>query len=360
MNGAAGIPKNTDRMRYTANIGTYFGIPVRIHFTFPLILVIFGAEAWLRGTWQDGLWAVLLVASIFVCVVLHEFGHSLQVRRYGIAVRDIVLLPIGGMARAEGIPEKPRQEIIVAISGPIVNFSLAAILLGVLLLHSGPVDLENNFIANLIAINIVLGTFNLIPAYPMDGGRILRGVLASRMHYLRATRYAKNIGQVIAILFVVVAFIDSRLVMLPLIAFFVFFGAISEERAIRIKYTLRDKRLGDLLAEHRVGLNADLILEEAALHIQDTNLRAFPVTDAMGNLLGAVLRGDIEEAVKEGKGDSPVRAVLKTNVPLLSAETSAVQAYHFLKSKGHRLTAVSREGIFAGFVALDDFGVNDS
>jgi stage IV sporulation protein FB len=345
-------------MRYTAKIGSYFGIPVRIHLTFPLILIVFGGEAWLRGTWQEGVWAVLLVTAIFVCVVLHEFGHSLQARRYGITVRDIVLLPIGGMARAESIPEKPRQEIAVAISGPIVNFFLAAVLLGVLFFQGEPVDYENNFIADLFIINIVLGTFNLIPAYPMDGGRILRGILASRMHYLRATRYAKNIGQIIAILFVVAAFVNGRLVMLPLIAFFIFFGAINEERAIKIKFILRDKILGDFLPEIMIRLDAGLTIGEAAFSLQSTNLRVFPVTDGAGNLLGAVLRGDIEKELNTAHSDKPLRDILRMNVPLLSAETPAIQAYHFLKSKGHRLTGVARDGTFAGFVSLDDFGVS--
>ena len=120
-------------MRYTIGAGRYFGIPVRIHFTFPLILIVFGVEAWLRGGWGNALHAVALTSAVFVCVVLHEFGHSLQVLRYGIAVRDIVLLPIGGMARMERIPENPWQEIVVAISGPLVNFALAALLFGVLM-----------------------------------------------------------------------------------------------------------------------------------------------------------------------------------------------------------------------------------
>jgi stage IV sporulation protein FB len=328
--------------------------------TFPLILIVFGGEAWMRGTWQDGLWAVLMVAAVFICVVLHEFGHSLQVRRYGITVRDIILLPIGGMARAESIPEKPWQEIVVAISGPFVNFSLAAIFGGFLLLRGGPVNFEYNFIANLLVINIFLGTFNLIPAYPMDGGRILRGLLASRMHYLRATRYAKNVGQVIAILFVVAAFVNGRLILLPLISFFIFFGAINEERAIRIKFTLRDKRLGDFVPEGMVSLNADLTIAQAQFSLQGTNLRAISVVDSVGKLLGAALVGDIEKALSDGRGEMPVRDILHMKVPLLSSETPAIQAYHFLRSKGHRLTGVSQDGAFRGFVSLDDFGVNVS
>jgi Zn-dependent protease len=219
-------------MRNTLKFGSFFGIPVRIHFTFPLILVAFGVEAGLRGGWMEALWAVSLILAVFVCVVLHELGHSLQVRRYGIDVRDIILLPIGGMARAERIPEDPKQEIIVAISGPIVNFALALVFFVIVSARGGRWDFENDFVANLLVINIVLGVFNLSPAFPMDGGRILRGVLAMRMNYLDATRRAKNIGQVIAILFVVIGFVDTHFIMLPLIAVFIFFGGITEEKMV--------------------------------------------------------------------------------------------------------------------------------
>lgn len=232
-------------MKNTVKFGSFFGIPVRIHFTFPLILLAFGLEAGIRGGGSEGARAVALVLAVFVCVVLHELGHSLQARRYGIQVRDIVLLPIGGVARAERIPENPKQEIVVAISGPLVNFALAAVFAIVLVARQTPLDYENDFLFSLLAINIALGTFNLIPAFPMDGGRILRGVLATKMDYLRATRYAKNVGQIIAILFVLVGFMNSHFIMLPLIAVFVFFGAISEEKMVRMKL-LESTRTGNI------------------------------------------------------------------------------------------------------------------
>jgi Zn-dependent protease len=234
-------------MRYTLYAGSYFGIPVRIHFTFPLILLVFGAEAWVGGGWQEAAWAVLLILSVFVCVVLHEFGHSLQVKRYGIAVRDVVLLPIGGMARADRIPEVPRQEIAVAIAGPLVNFTLAALIYAVLVLLDKPLSEEPDYLTSLFAINLVLGTFNLIPAYPMDGGRILRGLLAIKLPYLRATRYATVVGQLIALVFVVLGFVFRELIMLPIIAVFIFVGAMSEESMIRTRYRLGDKRIGDFV-----------------------------------------------------------------------------------------------------------------
>jgi stage IV sporulation protein FB len=229
-------------MRYTLYAGSYFGIPVRIHFTFPLILLVFGGEAWLAGGPVEAARAVVLILAVFVCVILHEFGHSLQVRRYGIRVRDVVLLPIGGMARAERIPEKPWQEIVVALSGPAVNFVLAAVVYGILLVTGRPLDLESDLLTNLLVINLVLGTFNLIPAYPMDGGRILRGILALRLPYLRATRWAKNVGQTIALGFVVLGFVENTFILLPIIAVFIYIGAINEERAIRYRFEMERRQ----------------------------------------------------------------------------------------------------------------------
>jgi stage IV sporulation protein FB len=229
-------------MRYTLYAGSYFGIPVRIHFTFPLILLVFGAEAWRVGGPVEAARAVVLILAVFVCVVLHEFGHSLQVRRYGIRVRDVVLLPIGGMARAERIPEKPWQEIVVAISGPAVNFVLAAVVYGIVKISGRPLDLESDLLTNLLVINLVLGAFNLIPAYPMDGGRILRGILALRLPYLRATRWAKNIGQMIALGFVVLGFVENTFILLPIIAVFIYFGAINEEKVIRQRFEMAHRQ----------------------------------------------------------------------------------------------------------------------
>jgi stage IV sporulation protein FB len=220
-------------MKYTFKLASYFGIPVRIHVTFPVILVASGVEGWLRGGLEGAVWGIVLVLVVFICVVLHELGHSLQARRFGIRVRDIVLLPIGGMARAERIPEKPWQEIAIAISGPLVNFILAGLLIVVMWVRAEPLDFEDGFMTTLILINLVLGTFNLVPAFPMDGGRILRGLLATQLSYVKATRVAKDVGQTIALVFAVLGFVYTNLVVLPLIAVAIFYGGITEERLVR-------------------------------------------------------------------------------------------------------------------------------
>jgi len=341
-------------MRYTMPAGTYFGIPVLIHFTFPLILIAFGAEAWVNGTWVDAVRAVGLIAAIFICVVLHEFGHALQVKRYGIAVRDIVLLPIGGMARAERIPEDPRQEIIVAISGPLVNFALAAILFGLLWINGTAIE-EGGFVASLLLINLVLGTFNLVPAFPMDGGRILRGLLAMRMDYLRATRVARAVGQVIAIGFVVIAFLDSAFLMLPLIAAFIFFGAMNEEHMIRVRHMLEEKVVSDFVDPDTPVFNTADTAGEVLPRLPHPAPVAIPILDSGGTLRGAVKTRAISEAVRKGAGHIPVGQLADVNFPLLRPDTPAVEAYYSLKLAKSPYAMVGDIENFLGIVCFERF-----
>ena len=222
-------------MRYTARLLTAFGIPVRIHATFPLALVAFGIDGYLRAGWSELFASIGLVLVVFVCVVLHELGHSLRAVRYGVVVRDIVLLPVGGMARVERVPEIPRQEIAIALCGPAVNVVIAALIAFVMWIRQHPFDLNNDFVSGVLVVNLALVFFNLIPAFPMDGGRVLRGVLAMKMPYLDATRAAKNVGLVIAQLFALSGFASTMFIMLPLIAVFIFVGAISEENMVRAR-----------------------------------------------------------------------------------------------------------------------------
>lgn len=337
-------------MRYTLGIGSFFGIPVRVHITFPLILLLFGVEAWVGGGWVESLRAVLLVLAVFVCVVLHEFGHSLQVMRYGIRVRDVVLLPIGGMARAERIPENPRQEIIVAISGPLVNFALAALLFALVWVSGRSFSLESDFLTNLFAINIVLGTFNLIPAYPMDGGRILRGLLALRFSYLRATRYAKNVGQVIALVFVVVGFVYNELIMLPVIAVFIFFGAISEEGMIRVRSVLGEKTVRDLVANQLPSLASNEPIASAAALLASRGAPAVAVTGGLPTVVGIVSAASVEVAMRRGESALPLSSIAEFNIPIFNAEMPAVQAYYFLRSEKQPVAGVIDANAFAGLL----------
>jgi len=341
-------------MKYTIRFGTYFGIPVRIHFTFPLILVAFGVAAGVKGGAWEAVRSVALILCVFVCVVLHEFGHSLVARRYGVTVRDIVLLPIGGMARAERIPEKPIQEIVVAIAGPLVNFVLVAIIGGALWLRGVSVTTSDAFLVNIFWVNVVLGVFNLVPAFPMDGGRILRGLMAMKMPYLKATRYAKNIGQIVAIGFAIIGFIDPTFIMLPLIAIFIFFGATSEERIVRVKASLDGMSTRDFLPTGVPMLTTDDTVGSIAPGLASYGAFAFPVTNEERTLAGAVESEDLRRAIESGRLEESLRRFVRTGFPLIEASAPASQAYYLLQSHKLPVAGVVENNGFLGLVYFDD------
>jgi Zn-dependent protease len=230
-------------MRWSIRVGKIAGIQLYLHWTFLILLgLIFfsdlGKGVGLPGAAQ----AVLFVLALFACIVLHELGHALAARRYGIPTRDITLLPIGGVARMERMPREPAQELWVALAGPLVNVGIAAVLILTLLgIHYARVKFlvsQEVFLLLLLRANLFLILFNLLPAFPMDGGRVLRALLARRMDYVRATRIAARIGQVMAVLFVVGGicsrFSEYLSPMLALIGVFIFFGARNEAHIVEI------------------------------------------------------------------------------------------------------------------------------
>lgn len=311
-----------------------------MHFTFPLILVIFGGQAWMEGSFRDAIETIVFILAAFLCVVLHEFGHSFQVRRYGIVVRDIILLPIGGMARAEKIPDNPWQEIVVAISGPIVNFAIAAVLFALTVLRGVPLWGDGDFIVNMLFINLALGLFNLIPAFPMDGGRILRGILALKLPYLKATRYAKAVGQFIALVFVVIGFTSSWF-MLPVIAVFIFFGANNEEEMLRVRSILGGKRLRDLVSPDDPPVLTTDSVGSVRSRFARGSRRAVVVSDPVVGRAGVLMLDAVADAMKAHGADYPVGPLVSSDVPVLGADMSAVQVYYFLKAERLQLVCVA-------------------
>jgi len=213
-------------MRNSLRLGTLFDIPVYLHWTFFLLLAFVAfSRAFVAGA-GAALGGVLFVSAIFGCVVLHEFGHALAARRYGIRTRDVTLLPIGGVARLERMPDDPRHELVVALAGPAVNVAIAG-LLGAWLFVTG----GGTFTAQLLSVNLALVVFNMLPAFPMDGGRVLRALMARRMSYVHATDLAATIGRGMAVVFGIAGvFLNPMLI---LIAIFVWTGAGQEARMVR-------------------------------------------------------------------------------------------------------------------------------
>lgn len=224
-------------------IGHVFGIDVRVHWTFFLLLFYFAFVGYQRtGNLLGALATTGIIVALFVCVLLHEFGHSLVAQRLGIEIPDITLLPIGGVARFKTLPEKPMDEVKIAVAGPLVNVVLAPIFFGIgialgadlLTIGSlvGGFGSVGRFFVYLGYINIALVLFNILPAFPMDGGRVLRGLLASRLGAVRATDIASAVGQFFALGFLVLGLLGGDFI-LVLIAVFIFFGARTEARMVR-------------------------------------------------------------------------------------------------------------------------------
>ena len=231
-------------MRSSLKIASISGIEVRIHVTFLLFLAWIWFSYYQIAGVSGATQGVLFVLALFTCVLLHEFGHAFAARAFGIQTPDITLLPIGGVARLNRLPDEPWQELVVAVAGPLVNVVIAAVLIFVVH-QAAPLDqlesIENpriELLAKLASVNIMLVLFNLIPAFPMDGGRVLRALLAMAMPYSRATWIAARIGQVLAICLAAYAYFGpNKNPILIFIAFFIFIGAQQEAAMARIRQT---------------------------------------------------------------------------------------------------------------------------
>lgn len=231
-------------MKWSYRLGRVAGIEVNIHATFILLIALILVAHWLSGqTFNAAVGGVAFILAIFGCVLLHELGHALAARRYGIGTRDITLLPIGGVARLDRMPDRPLQELWVALAGPAVNVIIATALYAWLVLTKQLVPLgqlgvaTGPFVERLLLVNVILVVFNMIPAFPMDGGRCLRALLALRLEDAKATRIAAGLAQVIAVGFALVGLFTNPLLLV--IGIFVWIGAAREARYASMKAALR-------------------------------------------------------------------------------------------------------------------------
>ena len=303
-------------MRWSLNIGKIFGINFRIHITFFLLLIfIFASVLHERGL-NEAILAVLFICAVFACVVIHEVGHSLFARRFGKNPKSITLLPIGGIAAIDEMPEKPSQEIVMAIVGPIINLIIAGVIYAIVGRWTGigmpnlfP-DSAQTFFANLIGINIILAIFNLIPAFPMDGGRVLRGLLALKMEYLAATAVAVFIGQSISIFFIFFGLFYNW--WLALIGIFLYIGAGSERHQVVLHSLLNRVPVSEAMATEFHALRPEALLSEALEHFYHGCHQDFPVIGDFG-LEGILTRDRILAASTKTASMSPCRKLWTAN-----------------------------------------------
>jgi Zn-dependent protease/CBS domain-containing protein len=349
-------------MRWSWQILKVAGIPIRVHATF--VLVIVWAAIVARGEGTAGvLESIAFVLALFTCIVLHELGHALMARRYGVRTRDITLLPIGGVARLERIPEKPRQEIAVALAGPAVNIVIAAVLFLVLFLRGDawafatPQTLQRNFLAQLLATNIIIVVFNLIPAFPMDGGRVLRALLAIRLDYLRATQIAANVGQGIAFLFGLLGLFVNPFLLL--IAFFVFVGAGQEAATVQMRSAFDGIPVWRAMIRDFRALAASEPLSRAVELLLDGHQQDFPVIqDGPGSQpLGILTRSDLLRALAGGHTDRKVGEVARHSCGVAHPRELLESVIPRMQESGcPAIPVVEEDGSLVGMVTLENVG----
>src|SRR5215211_3403449 len=345
-------------MKWQWKLGTFAGIDVYVHATFLLLIGWIGYSYWLEyGTVAKVVEGILFILALFLCVVLHEYGHALTARRYGIKTRDITLYPIGGVARLERMPDKPIEELWVALMGPAVNVVIAAILFVYLYLTRGLVPISDltvasgSFLARLMAVNISLVLFNLIPAFPMDGGRVLRALLAMRMDYVRATQVAASIGQGLAFLFGLAGLFGNPFLLF--IAFFVWIGASQEASMVQMRNSISgipvthamQTRFETLGPTDRLARVVDLILAGSQ---QD-----FPVVED-GRFIGVLTRDDFIKALSQQGQNTPVADVIRRNVPTVDSHEMVEMALMRLQESGAKTLPVMHGGRFVGLVTSEN------
>jgi Zn-dependent protease len=345
-------------MKWSWKIARLWGVDVYVHATFLLIIAWVAYSYWTEfGKLTAVASGILFILVLFGCVVLHEYGHALMARRFGVRTRDITLYPIGGVARLERIPEKPIEELWVALAGPAVNI-LIAILLAAYLAARGSLHLSSlwtvtsgGFLARLLAVNFTLAAFNLIPAFPMDGGRVLRALLGLRMDHLRATQIAASVGQALAFVFGFAGLFGNA--GLLFIAFFVWIGAEQEANMARVKFALggvpvsraMQTRFDVLSPTDSLGRAVDLILAGSQ--------HDFPVVEG-GRLVGMLDRERLIRSLSAGGAEQLVSAAMRSDLPPIDSHEMVEQALARLNESQTKTLPVTHAGQLAGLLTSEN------
>lgn len=347
-------------MGWAWRIGRIAGIDLYVHGTFLILLGWIGLVHYLpRRSVLDAANGLVFIVALFGIVVLHELGHALTARRFGIRTRDITLLPIGGVARLERMPEQPRQELLVALAGPAVNVVLAALLFAWLQVTSGWQPLEQlgvtggSFAARLMVVNVFLAAFNLLPAFPMDGGRVLRALLAMRMDYVRATQLAASIGQGMAFFFGFLGLLYNPFLLF--IAFFVWIGAAGEAAMVQIKSALGGIPIQEAMITNFHTLAPRDPLQRAVDHILQGFQQDFPVVED-GRVVGVLTRADLLAALAQQGREAAVDAVMQREFQTADPAEMLEDVFVRLQTCGCHTLPVLRNGQLLGLVTTDNLG----
>lgn len=345
-------------MKWSWKIARLWGIDIFVHATFLLVILWVAFSYWVEShSWMAVLGGILFILALFACVVLHEYGHALMARRFGVRTRDITLYPIGGVARLERIPEKPAEELWVALAGPAVNVVIAAVLFVALLATGGMPPLRSLSLASsgfwlrLLLVNVILAVFNLIPAFPMDGGRVLRALLAMRVDYLRATQIAATVGQAVAFIFGFLGLLTDP--WLLFIALFVWIGAEQEASMARIKNSLGGIPVSRAMQTKFEALRPQDTLARAVELILAGSQQDFPVVED-GRVLGILERDTFIKALARSGQNEPVADVMRREVPEVDTHEMVESALTRLEQSGAKTLPVTHGGRLAGLITAEN------
>jgi Zn-dependent protease len=346
-------------MRWSYRIGRIAGTDIKVHVTFLLLVAWWGVIGYQEGGPSGAVSGALSLLALFACILLHEFGHILMARRFGVRTPDVILLPIGGVARLERIPDEPRQELLIALAGPAVTLGIIVFLYLVLSLTGSRVNLgelspEGPFLAQLMAINIYLLLFNLIPAFPMDGGRVLRALLASRLGLVRGTRIAASLGQMLAVAGGLYGVVGNE-PFLILIAFFVFLGANAEAAAVETRAVGQGLKVGQMMVTDFRTIPVHAPLSHAVDLLLSGEQREFPVVDNLGRTEGILTRDNLIRGLSQRGADSTVGQAMTPDVPMVQSNLGFAEALERLRSSRlPALPVVDAAGTLVGLLTQDN------
>ncbi len=345
------------------HIGSYAGIPVKLHWSLGLLflfLIYFGHE--IVQLDSIGLfWFLFLVVSLFLSVILHEFGHALVAKKYGISTKDIILSPIGGIARLEHIPKKPRQELIVAAAGPLVNLGIASIIFLCLFIAQHPLSIPidsypsnfKEFLRFVFWLNIVLFTFNLIPAFPMDGGRILRALLSMKMDAVKATKLASMVGKFLALVMLVVAVIKMHPVLFA-IGIAIMYMAGSESKQVIRQEKLKNAQVQTIVNNSFTRVSETDMISDVISNSKNSTEKNFLVFDHLGTVVGSLPELFLKNYDSEEFLSNSVSSIMSSKSGFLDASASVMDAYEMLNDQGLAIVGVNEGGSLVGVVDRDD------
>ena len=348
-------------MKGSFKLGNIAGIDVFLHWTFSLLILYIIYINYKAGqNIVQIAWSVLFIIFVFATVLLHELGHAITAKKFNIKTNDITLLPIGGVASLEKLPEKPSEELMVAFAGPMVNITLALLLS--FFIHypnnseemiaqlSGGIN-GNNFLLNFFLVNIVLALFNLIPAFPMDGGRMLRAILSYKLKRNVATKIAARIGQIVAIGFIVLGF--SHNPFLIFIGIFVIMAAQIETNYAESKYLLKGYKVRDILMKQNPTIDCNETLDTAVKLMVDSQNKYFLVTKN-GILLGTLNRDQIIEGLSKKEEEASLSSIIDKNLIYLEANTLLEDVFELIYKHRSTLMLVIEDNRFIGTLDMEN------